>query len=152
MNTIEIKKGEIIQRNGEFNSKIYSVNTGLLKSYTIDDKGKEHIYQFAPEKWMIADLGSPNEPCQLFIEAIEDSIVTVFEKDPDISPTDKVKLTNRMKVLQNRIIMLMSASALDRYLHFTETYPNIIKRVPQRMVASYLGITPEALSRVRKDL
>ncbi|WP_298539196.1 Crp/Fnr family transcriptional regulator [uncultured Aquimarina sp.] len=152
MNTIEIRKGEIIQRSGELNSKIYNVNTGLLRSYTIDDKGKEHIYQFAPEKWMIADLGSPEKPCQLFIDAIEDSSVTVFEKDPDISPTDKIKLTNRMKVLQNRIIMLISASALDRYLHFIETYPNIIERVPQRMIASYLGVTPEALSRVRKNL
>ncbi|OEK08284.1 Crp/Fnr family transcriptional regulator [Flavivirga aquatica] len=152
MNIIKVSKGEIIQRSGDLNTKIYFVNTGLLRSYTIDDKGKEYIYQFAPEKWIIADLSSPTEPCQLFIDALENSEITVIQKDPQISFVDEVKLKNRMKVLQNRIIMLMSSSALERYIHFQETYPNIVLRTTQKMVASYLGITPEALSRVRHKI
>ena len=57
----------------------------------------------------------------------------------------------RMAVLQNRVTMLMSASAIDRYDHFLRTYPKIVQRVSQKMIASYLGITPEALSRVKKE-
>jgi CRP-like cAMP-binding protein len=59
---------------------------------------------------------------------------------------------NRLNTLQNRVIMLMSSTGLERYEHFIATYPDIIQRVPQRMVASYLGITPEALSRARKEI
>lgn len=88
-------------------------------------------------------------PCILIIEALEDSELEVRDhRNPnsDIKP-----LYNRMVVLQNRTIMLMSATAIKRYEHFVDTYPNIIQRVPQRMIASYLGITPEALSKVKDD-
>ena len=63
-----------------------------------------------------------------------------------------LKLAKRLRVLQKRIVMLMSSAAIERYEHFIATYPSIIQRVPQRMIASYLGITPEALSRVRKEI
>lgn len=149
MRKIEVKKGEILQRKGDLNSKVYQVESGLLRSYSISDKGKEHIYMFAPEDWIIADNVSPNVPCDLFIDAIEDSVVIKKEKDLK-EDHDTAKLMNRLSVLQKRVIMLMCASALERYEHFLATYPDVAQRVPQRMIASYLGITPEALSTVRR--
>lgn len=148
MKKIEIKKGQLIQRRGELKSKVYQVEAGLLRSYAISDKGKEHIYMFAPEGWIIADNVSPEQPCELFIDAIEDSIVLQRDKNQQ-EEFDVPKLLKRISVLQKRVIMLMCASALERYRHFETTYPQIVQRVPQKMIASYLGITPEALSTIR---
>jgi CRP-like cAMP-binding protein len=147
---IKVKKGEILQHNGEINSKIYFVKSGLLRSYSIDKKGKEHIFMFAPENWTIADSINPEFPCELFIEALEDSEVLVQEKsiENEINPKSLLK---RINVLQKRVIMLMSSSAIERYQKFIETYSDITQRVPQRMIASYLGVTPETLSAAKKD-
>ena len=150
MKEIKIKKGQILQHNGELNSKIYFVKSGLLRSYSIDKKGKEHIFMFAPENWTIADSINPDLPCELFIEALEDSEVSIREKNVENAANTK-SLINRINVLQKRVILLMSSSAIERYQHFTETYPNITQRVPQRMIASYLGVTPETLSAAKKD-
>ena len=150
MKKIEITKGQIIQRKGDLNSKVYQVESGLLRSYTIDTKGKEHIFMFAPEGWIIADNAPPEQPCDLFIDALEDSKVIQKVKDFD-SEHEIQKLINRIGVLQKRVIMLMSAPAIERYEHFIQTYPDIVQRVPQRMIASYLGITPEALSKAKGD-
>ncbi|MEM9832182.1 MAG: Crp/Fnr family transcriptional regulator [Bacteroidota bacterium] len=145
----KIKKKHILQRTGEFSHKVFQVKSGLLRSYSIDEKGKEHIFMFAPEGWIIADNGFPNQRSQLFIDAVEDSTVIQIEKRA-LHNHDTKKLLKRIGVLQNRIIMLMSASAIERYEHFIETYPDVVERVPQRMIASYLGITPEALSTVKR--
>jgi CRP-like cAMP-binding protein len=107
---------------------------------------------FAPENWIIADNCEGDIPCDLYIDAIEDSTITVTEKDFTKLTSDRKSLIKRINVLQKRVIMLMSSSAVERYQHFVETYPDIIQRVPQRMIASYLGITPEALSRLRKEI
>ncbi|RIW17076.1 Crp/Fnr family transcriptional regulator [Algoriphagus lacus] len=153
MKKIAIKKGTVLQRKGETNSKVYFVENGLLRSYTIDEKGKEHIYMFGPENWLVTDSCEPDTPCQLFIDAIEDTVLNVASKEEMLKETPDIKaLFRRLNSMQNRIIMLMSSSAKERYEHFIDTYPNIIQRVPLRMVASYLGITPEALSRVRNEL
>lgn len=146
---VTVKKGQILQTAGELNSKVYYVHSGLLRSYSIDQKGKEHIYMFAPEDWTLADTVQPTLPCSLFIDALEDTTVTIMEKDQNESMTNFTKLRKRMWVMQQRIIMLMSSSALERYDHFLTTYPDIVQRVPQRMIASYLGITPEALSKAK---
>mgnify|MGYP000428925619 FL=1 len=151
MKTINAKKGDILQRKGDTSSNIYEVKSGLLRSYTIDEKGKEHIFMFAPEKWIIADAVLENDTCDFFIEAIEDSILYVSEKNVTRMQTNVSALAKRMLVLQRRIIMLMSYSGLDRYEHFLKTYPELTQRVPQRMIASYLGITPEALSKAKGD-
>jgi CRP-like cAMP-binding protein len=149
---ITVKKGQILQREGEMNGKVYFVKSGLLRSYSIDKKGKEHIFMFAPEDWVVSDNLPPDQPSGLFIDALEDSIVVAKEKDlARDSQMDTIKLFKRMGVLQKRIIMLMSSSAIERYEHFIETYPQIVQRVPQRMIASYLGITPEALSKVKGE-
>ncbi|MFK7904117.1 MAG: Crp/Fnr family transcriptional regulator [Chitinophagales bacterium] len=149
MKNTTVKKGQILQQRGEFNTKIFVVKSGLLRSYSIDKRGKEHIYMFASENWILADNIPPNQPSNLFIDALEDSELTIIEKEKE-SP-DPQKLINRLFALQKRIIMLMSASAIERYESFIETYPDIAQRVPQRMIASYLGITPEALSKVKGD-
>lgn len=129
-----------------------------MKSYTIDEKGKEHIFMFAPENWIIGDIESRefNVPTQLFIEAIEDSeVITIkdVERINEMSQEEakeNIKLLfRRVAVLQQRVIMLMSATALERYQHFLKMYPELIHRIPQKMIASYLGITPEALSAIR---
>lgn len=146
---IHVEKGQILQREGSLNSKIYIVKSGLLRSYTIDKNGKEHIFMFGPEGWIVADYNSVSEPCELYIDAIEDSVVLQIEKNSNLE-FNQEKFVKRMRVLQKRIIMLMSSSAIDRYEHFIETYPTIVKRVPQYMIASYLGITPEALSTVKR--
>ncbi len=145
-----IQKGEILQRKGELNTKAYSVEEGLLRSYSIDEKGREHIFMFAPEGWLVADSVLPEDPCELYIDALEDSVVIQHDKFVNTGH-DPMKLFNRLRVLQKRVIMLMSAPALERYEHFLETYPDIVQRVPQRMIASYLGITPEALSNIKNQ-
>lgn len=151
MKEIKVKKGQILQKPGELNSKGYLVKSGLLRSYSIDEKGKEHIFMFAPEGWTIADYAPREVPTSLFIDALEDSVLMQAEKDfSHIKSGDVLKLIRRAHVLQNRIIMLMSSPAIERYEHFVETYPDIIQRVPQRMIASYLGITPEALSYAKR--
>jgi CRP-like cAMP-binding protein len=152
LKTLKVKKGQLIQRQGELNSKVYKVESGLLRSYSIDSKGKEHIYMFAPENWLVADNCDAKTPCKLFIDALEDSILIVSEKAESIQNANVNSLIKRLETLQSRIIKLMSSNALERYEHFIGTYPDITQRVPQRMIASYLGITPEALSRVRKVL
>jgi CRP-like cAMP-binding protein len=152
LRSTKVKKGQLIQRQGALDSKVYKVESGLLRSYSIDDKGKEHIYMFAPEDWIIADNCDAKLPCELFIDALEDSVVIISEKAEAIQNANVNSLVNRLATLQHRIIKLMSANAIERYEHFIETYPNILQRVPQRMIASYLGITPEALSRVRKAI
>jgi len=149
LKTLEVKRGEIIQRQGALNSKIYHVEKGLLRSYIIDQKGKEHIFMFGPEGWVVADNNPSEIPTDLFIDAIEDSIVHVFEKIPDKESQNIRPLLKRLSVLQKRVLLLMSASAIERYEHFIKTYPNILLRVPQKMIASYLGITPEPLSKVK---
>ena len=151
MKTIHVKKGEILQSKGELQTSIYIVISGLLRSYSIDQKGKEHIFMFAPENWLIADSHSVGTPCELFIDVLEDSEIKVLRKDKSEIDPDVTAIMKRLTVLQKRVLMLMSATALERYKHFTDTYPDIIQRVPQRMIASYLGITPEALSKVKNS-
>ena len=150
MNRINVKKKQVLQRTGNLHSKAYIVESGLLRSYTIDENGKEHIFMFGPEGWIVTDYASGDEPCDLFIDAIEDSVVIQIEKNDKLE-FDRKKIVKRIRVLQRRIIMLMSASAIDRYEHFVSTYPTIVQRVPQYMIASYLGITPEALSAAKSQ-
>ncbi|MEQ9092219.1 MAG: Crp/Fnr family transcriptional regulator [Balneola sp.] len=150
MNKINVKKKQVLQRKGNLNSKAYIVESGLLRSYTIDKNGKEHIFMFGPEGWIVTDYASGDEPCDLYIDALEDSVVIQIEKNDEIE-IDHKKILKRIRVLQKRIITLMSASAIDRYEHFISTYPTIVQRVPQYMIASYLGITPEALSSAKSQ-
>lgn len=156
-----IRKGDILQYVGDVRTHLYYVRKGCLRSYTIDDKGKEHVFMFAPENWIISDIESHvrKTPARMFIDSIEDSEIEVIPHnlvDPQLSflsLTNELgveKLLNRIATLQHRIIMLMSASAQERYEDFLHTYPNLSQRIPQKMIASYLGITPQALSVIRR--
>lgn len=151
MKLVQLKKGEIIQRKGDLNHKVYHLEKGLLRSYSIDKNGKESIFMFAPEGWTMGDNNGPDVPAQLTIDALEDSTVRVFEKNLNAEQVNVAPLIKRLAVLQNRVMMLLSSNAIQRYDHFVETYPDIVQRVPQKMIASYLGITPEALSKVKSD-
>ena len=155
----EFKKGDILQHAGDSKASTFYVKKGLLRSYIIDSKGKEHIFMFAPENWIIADLEALefNEPVQLFIDCLEDSEIILFDKDSLFKsglPKEKIAentqlLYRRIAKLQRRVLMLMGSPAIDRYTYFLNTYPKLPNRIPQRMIASYLGITPQALSTIR---
>mgnify|MGYP003626343769 FL=1 len=160
--TKHFTKGEIIQSRGLISHNVFYVKKGLVRSYLIDSNGKEHIFMFASEGWLIADIESIefHQPAQLFIDCIEDSEVLVIHRENqhlDFSNGEAVKekltqLYRRIGKLQRRIIMQMSTPAVDRYGYFLQTYPDLPNRVPQYMIASYLGITPQALSTIRKVL
>lgn len=139
-------KGHIIQRQGDLDHYVYHVKSGLLRSYALDQNGKESIFMFAPEGWTIGDARGPEREAELYIDALEDSEVLVLPKDLNREKQNVGPIIKRLAVLQTRIIMLQSSSAIERYEHFLQSYPDIVQRVPQRMIASYLGVTPETLS------
>ncbi len=158
-----VKKGTTLLSPGDLKSENYFVNQGLLRCFSIDEKGKEHIIQFAPEDWMISDRNSAvfNEASIFYIDAVENTQLLIIPQDfflgmqkllPDVLALNVMMLHNSIRVMQKRINMLLSATAQERYLDFIKLYPNLTLRIPQWMIASYLGITPESLSRVRKDL
>ena len=158
----KVSKGTILQMQGELPTKVFLVKKGVLRSYTIDDNGKEHIFMFAPEGWLVSDMESQysEEPAQLFIDVVENAEIEILDRQvmvelqlqESLLPISIDKLIKRVGVLQRRVIMLMSMSAQKRYEHFLETYPDIPNRVPQKMIASYLGVTPEALSKIRGNM
>lgn len=161
--TKKVIKDQFLLRENEYCKYTFFVEKGLLRQFSIDDKGKEHILSFAPENWLVTDRESSyfNQPSKYFIEALEDSEVTIIDesfiqllskKISNFTDFNNRLLHNHIRHLQNRINLLLSASAEKRYLEFIAMYPDILLRVPQTMVASYLGITPESLSRVRKEL
>ena len=155
-------KNAVLLRLGETRSYAYFVEKGLLRSYSIDDTGKQHVIQFAPENWFISDRGSLyfSAPSKLIIEAIEETTVIVIDHHytdyvsglPGSHKKIEMLLQNHIWYLQNRIDSLLGATAEARYLEFIRQYPNLTILVSQWMIASYLGITPESLCRVRKDL
>jgi CRP-like cAMP-binding protein len=158
-----IGKNDHVLREGEYCNHTFFVESGLLRQYSIDEKGKEHIVQFAPENWFVTDRASAyfQEKSNYFIQALEPSKVILLDETFMLHLAQQsnsfVEFNNRLlhnhiRQLQKRITQLLSASAEERYLDFIKIYPDILLRVPQTMVASYLGITPESLSRIRKDL
>lgn len=159
----KILKGQFLLRDGEICTGTFFVEKGLLRMYSIDKNGKEHIIQFAPENWLISDRSSLffNEKSKYYIEAVEDSEILILKNDffmdlmeefPLTAEKNDLLLQKHIRNLQNRVNSLLAETAEERYLNFIKMYPNLLLRVPQWMVASYLGITPESLSRVRKEL
>ena len=158
-----VKKGTYLLQANEYCNHGFFVEKGLLRQYSIDKKGKEHTISFVPENWFVTDRESVffNRPSKYYIQAHEDTDVVLIDKNfealfaekiPNFSVFNNKLLHNHISHLQERIDLLLGATAEERYLHFVKMYPDILLRVPQTMVASYLGITPEGLSRVRKDL
>lgn len=158
-----LKKGEFLQREGEVAKYGAFVAKGFLRSYVIDNKGKEHIIQFAPENWWISDkIGmSKDGKASFFIDAIEDSALFLTDMKshsrmlteiPGYAVSFREGMEKRGAAKDKRIVQALSSSAEERYNDFLATYPSIVQRVPQHMLASFLGVTPETLSRVRKSL
>lgn len=161
--TKKVAKNQFLLQSGEVCRNIFFVEKGLLRMYSIDRNGKEHIIQFAPESWLISDRSSMyfNEKSLYYIEAVEDSEVLLLHVDffnrlieefPNSIEKSDVLVQKHVKSLQDRINSLLGETAEERYLKFIKMYPDLLLRVPQWMIASYLGITPESLSRVRKEL
>ncbi len=161
--TKHYNKNEFLLRQNEKCKYTFFVETGLLRQYSIDDKGKEHIIQFAPENWFMTDRESVyfNQPSHYFIQALENTTVLLLEeqflldlaqKDASFLAFNNKLLHNHIRHLQRRVTQLQSATAEERYLYFIKIYPDLLLRVSQIQIASYLGITPESLSRVRKEL
>lgn len=158
----KVKKHEFLIRAGEVVKYGIFVASGCLRNYTIDDKGKEHILQFSVEDWWTGDLSSfiNGTPTSHFIEALEDSEVLLFEDAslqrllshiPELASLYSRGLQKSSAAKTNRIASSLAATAEERYEEFLKTYPTLPQRVPQHMIASYLGISPETLSRIRKQ-
>lgn len=159
----KLHKKQFLLHEGEVCKHIGFVNSGCLRQYTIDGKGAEHIIQFAIEDWWVSDLNSflSGKPATENIDALEDSEILLLEKsarDELLNDCPKMEKFFRILIEANhvathqRIADSLSTTAEERYLNFIKTYPKIFGQVPQNQIASYLGITPQSLSRIRKEL
>ena len=158
-----LRKKQFLLEEGEICSFECYVNTGCLRQYYLDDGGSEHIVQFAVAGWWINDQHSylKELPSQYFIDALEDAQLFLIEKRsleqlyikmPVFERLFRIAFQNSYAALQRRILASISQTAEERYLNFRNAYPEIEKKVPQHQIASYLGIKPESLSRLRKQL
>lgn len=159
----KLRKKQYILQEGEVCSSIIFVNKGVLRAYTTTDDGSEHIVQFALEGWLIADLYSflTQEPGTYNIDAIEDSeLILISYESHEKLLQESVKyqsyilqqITGAYIALQRRLTSMISLPIEERYTNLIAMYPNIAQRVPQHMLASYMGLTPETLSRVRRRI
>jgi len=157
----KLRKKQYLLQEGDVCKHIAFVEKGVLREYTITDNGSEHIIQFAIEGWTISDLYSflSGEPATYNIDAVEDSELILISKSahealmktlPKYETYTRLQLTGAYLALQRRLTSIISLPVDERYANLTEQFPNIIQRVPQHMIASYMGLTPETLSRVRK--
>lgn len=139
------------------------VEKGLLRSFTIDEKGNEHILQFGMQGWWVADLYSflTGEPSEYNIEALEDSellLITnsswdlLLKEVPAFERYFRILIQNNLIATQRRLMGTMSTTAEERYLKLLQDFPDISQKVPQHMIASYIGITRETLSRLRSQI
>ena len=136
---------------------------GCFRMYMVDESGKEHNLQFAVENWWMIDMASfySEEPSRLNIEALEHSKVLQISKEdqlklfveyPKFNRIFRVLAENAVKSLQSRILHNISSTAEERYLHFIQHYPYFFNRISNVQIASYLGVTPEFLSTIRKKI
>jgi CRP-like cAMP-binding protein len=158
-----LRKKQYLVQEGDLCRYESFVNKGCLRGYHVDEKGQEHIAQFAIEGWWISDMYSflTATPARFNVDALEDSELSCLGKPsleelylqvPKFERFFRIILQNAFIAHQQRIIANMSKTAEERYLDFMNHYPQLEQRVPQHQVASYLGITPESLSRIRRQL
>lgn len=160
---VKLKKKEHLFMEGQVAKYVGFVNNGCLRYYRLDEKGEEHIIYFAIEEWWIGDLSSfysdqPStfnlqalEPCEMFLYTREAFETVRFE----IPAFDQYAKIRHAKATDARLETMMSQradSAETRYIKLLEGFPDIFQRVPQHYIASYLGIKPQSLSRIRKQL
>lgn len=159
----KLRKKQYLLQAGDVCKTIAFVEHGTLRAYSTDIKGNEHIIQFALEGWTISDLYSfmTGEPATYHIDALEDSELVLISKAaqeeilkrvPKYETYTRMQITGAYLAMQKRLTSNISLSVEDRYQYFISLYPDIAQRVPQHMIASYMGLKPETLSRVRKKI
>lgn len=159
----KLRKKQYLLQAGDVCKTIAFVEKGTLRAYSTDLKGNEHIIQFALEGWTISDLYSfmTGEPATYHIDALEDSELVLISKSaqeeilkrvPKYETYTRMQITGAYLAMQKRLTSNISLSVEERYVCFINLYPDIAQRVPQHMIASYMGLKPETLSRVRKKL
>ncbi|WP_440132987.1 Crp/Fnr family transcriptional regulator [Chitinophaga sancti] len=155
------KKQYLLQEGDVWKYNAFIVK-GCLRTFHVDDKGNEHILNFAIENWWTGDRESLQSglPSIYNIEALEDAEIILITKDnfdqlckeiPAFNDMINAILQKSFVASQGRIQTFLSLGAEEKYQRFIEKYPQLALRVPQGMIASYLGITAETLSRVRKN-
>lgn len=159
----KIRKRQYFLNAGDICQYIAFVEKGMLRSFTVDKEGNEHVIQFAMEGWLISDMSSflSGDEANYNIEALEDSELMLLSKPsmddllksvPKMETYFRVLMQNHIVALNRRVISSMSDTAEEKYLKLMNICPGIIGRASQQHIASYLGITPETLSRIRKQV
>lgn len=159
----QMKRKEFFLQDGQVCHHHGFVVSGSLRTYGVDHAGKAHNLQFAAENDWVVDLSSfySGKTSKLFIEALEPTHLLLIDKHDLIGLYKahvkfvryfKVIFENKFVEMQNRVLQNISSTAEERYLAFLEQYPHLSNRLPSIHIASYLGITPEFLSKVRKDI
>lgn len=159
----KLRKKRFLLQDGDPCKYTVFVEKGLLRSFTIDEKGNEHILQFSLEGWWAADLYSflTGEASDYNIEALEDSellMITkpswdiLLEEIPAFERYFRILIQNNLIATQRRLMRTLSETAEEKYQNLLKDFPDIIQRVPQHMIASYIGITRETLSRIRSGI
>lgn len=160
--TRKFLKGQYVSQGGDISKYINFVISGSLKSFHLDREGNEHILAFAIEDWWIGDLGSfaTQKPADYSIQCIEncelaqlsyEDLQFLYTEIPQLERFFRIIIQNAYVYFQRRIIDNLSLTAKEKYLNFIKQYPQFEQRVPQYMIASYLGFTPEFLSKIRKE-
>ena len=161
--TVNAKKGSILIKPGDIVSDIFFIYEGCLRTFYIDKTGKEHTVQFGIKDWWISDFTAffSTDRAILHLEVLKDATLFKLTSEdrealnnqfPNIHTFIRKKLENAYSAFQIRILSGLSQSATERYLNFKKAYPNTEKCVKNYHIASFLGITTESLSRIRKDL
>ncbi|HLO79548.1 MAG TPA: Crp/Fnr family transcriptional regulator [Chitinophagaceae bacterium] len=156
-----VKKKDFLIRTGDICRYDYFVNTGCLKVCYSDEKGAECIIKFAIENWWVVDLDSflNARPSFYYIQAVEDTTLyqlsranykLLHQQIPEFEKFSNMRWQNGFIALQQRIIQNLSLTAEERYDHFKMKYPDLELRISQKLIAAYLGISPEFLSTLRR--
>jgi len=159
----KVRKRQYILNAGDVCQYITFVERGMLRSFTVDSEGSEYVVQFAIEGWWISDVGSfvSGKDALYNIEALEDCELLHLTKSgmeelvtqvPGMERFFRLLMQSNIVALQRRVVAYMSLSAEEKYLKLMEVAPDIMQRASQQHIASYLSITPETLSRVRKKV
>ena len=159
----KLRKKQYLLQEGDVSKYTAFVEKGMLRTFTVDDKGNEPILQFSMEGWWAGDLYSflTEEPSQYHIEAIEDCellLITkpswdlLLDKIPAFERYFRILIQNSLIATQRRLMGSMSETAEEKYTKLINNFPGCLQRIPQHMIASYLGITRETLSRIRSQM